>query len=205
MKKVLIILLTFIFLFTEISALCSEGQIDINNADAIELDKLIGIGPAKAQAIIDTRPFQSVDDLIDVVGIGEVTLANIKQQGLACVEGEEQENTPEEEVIPEEESPQEEDIPEEEPQEEIKEKNVITEKDNESEIIKSLSEETKITEEEIKTIVLNSPITKDIKSEIDKEQLKENKLAIYGLIVFGILLVVLFGFKKRKDKKNEFK
>jgi len=203
MKKVLIILLTFIFLFTEISALCSEGQIDINNADATELDKLIGIGPAKAQAIIDARPFQNVDDLIDVVGIGEVTLANIKQQGLACVEDEEeQENTPEEEVAKEEESSQEDDIPEEEPQEEIEEENVITEKDNESEVIESLLKETKITGEEIKTIVL-SP--KDIKSEIDKEQLKENKLAIYGLTVFGILLVVLFGFKKRKDKKNEFK
>jgi competence ComEA-like helix-hairpin-helix protein len=214
MKKVLIILLTFIFLFTEISALCSEGQIDINNADATELDKLIGIGPAYANAIINSRPFNSIGDLIDVKGIGPVTLEKIKTQGLACVEGEEQENTPEEEVTPEEESPQEEDIPEEEP----------TVKDNESknnkttiknEILTNKLEATKdesiikedlsITGEEIKTIVLNPSITKDIKSEIDKEQLKENKLAIYGLTVFGILLVVLFGFKKRKDKKNEFK
>lgn len=195
MKKVLIILLTFIFLFTEISALCSEGQIDINTASKEELDKLYGIGPARAELIIQTRTFQSVDNLIDVVGIGEVTLANIKQQGLACVEGEE-ENTSEEE------SSQEDDIPEEEPQEEIKEENVIIEKNNKSEIIESLSEETKITGEETKTIVLNP---KDIKSEIDKEQLKENKLAIYGLIVFSALLVILFVFKKRKKEKNEFK
>ncbi len=201
MKKIFLCIFIILNILPNIIAICGEGQIDINSASLEKLDELYGIGPAKAQAIIDTRPFQNVDDLIDVVGIGEVTLANIKQQGLACAEGEQQENTPEEEVVQEEENTQK----EEELQEEIEEDNVIAEKDNESEIIESLSEETKITGEEIKTIVLNPSITKDIKSEIDKEQLKENKLAIYGLIVFGILLVVLFVFKKRKDEKNEFK
>ena len=53
-----------------------------------ELDALSGIGLVKAQAIIDTRPFSSIDDLINVNGIGEVTLNNIKLQGLACIDGE---------------------------------------------------------------------------------------------------------------------
>ncbi len=77
-----------IFLLPNISAICNESQININTASLEELDALSGIGPVKAQAIIDTRPFNSVDDLINVNGIGEVTLNNIKLQGLACVSDE---------------------------------------------------------------------------------------------------------------------
>ncbi len=64
---------------------CSEGQININSASLIELQKLNGIGPTYAQRIIDSRPFNSVDELIKVKGIGEKTLQKIKEQGLACV------------------------------------------------------------------------------------------------------------------------
>lgn len=69
-----------------ISAVCEDGQVDVNSASAEELDELYGIGEVKAQAIIDTRPFSTLEELINVNGIGEVTLANIKAQGLACVE-----------------------------------------------------------------------------------------------------------------------
>ena len=58
---------------------------------------------------------------------------------------------------------------------------------------------------EINTIILSPSNPKDIKSETDKEQSSKNKFAIYGLIVFCILLVILFGFKKTKDEKNEFR
>jgi competence ComEA-like helix-hairpin-helix protein len=83
-------LLTIFFLtlisISLVHATC-EG-VDINSASLDELDQLSGIGPVKAQAIIDTRPFTKLDDLIDVYGIGPATLEKIKSQGLACVEGE---------------------------------------------------------------------------------------------------------------------
>ena len=87
-KIFLLIGIFLIFLLPNISAICNESQININTASLEELDALTGIGPVKAQAIIDTRPFNSVDDLINVNGIGEVTLNNIKLQGLACVSDE---------------------------------------------------------------------------------------------------------------------
>jgi competence protein ComEA len=58
------------------------GLVDVNTADAAALEALPGIGPATAQAIIDHRerhgPFRSVDDLLDVRGIGEAKLAQIR-------------------------------------------------------------------------------------------------------------------------------
>jgi competence protein ComEA len=60
------------------------GKININSATAAELDSLSGIGPTKAQAIVDYRnqngPFRSVDDLLNVPGIGAKTLETIRDQ-----------------------------------------------------------------------------------------------------------------------------
>ena len=52
--------------------------VDINSADAITLQTLDGVGPAKAQAIIEYRkangPFKTADDLNKVKGIGDKTM-----------------------------------------------------------------------------------------------------------------------------------
>ena len=63
-------------------SLLPDEVIDLNAADAYDLDRLPGIGPATAEAILAYReehgPFQSVDDLLSVSGIGEVTLENLR-------------------------------------------------------------------------------------------------------------------------------
>jgi len=60
----------------------AAGPIDLNRADEAALDALPGVGPATAQAILTYRtesgPFRSVDDLLEVPGIGEAKLAQIR-------------------------------------------------------------------------------------------------------------------------------
>ena len=52
-------------------------KIDINRAEAWLLDALPGIGPTRAQAIVDYRqengPFRSIDEITNVDGIGTAT------------------------------------------------------------------------------------------------------------------------------------
>ncbi len=65
----------FATLILAFAALAHAGEpIDINRADATALEQLHGIGPAKAQAIVEFReangPFLQVEDLAKVKGIG---------------------------------------------------------------------------------------------------------------------------------------
>lgn len=59
----------------------AHRQVDINSASAEELAGLPGIGESKAKAIVEYRaaePFQSVDDLKKVKGIGDKMLEALR-------------------------------------------------------------------------------------------------------------------------------
>jgi len=63
-------------------ATSAAGIVDINGATLSDLDALPGVGPSTAQAIIDYRvangPFATVDDLLNVRGIGPSKLAAMR-------------------------------------------------------------------------------------------------------------------------------
>lgn len=67
---------------TTASSSTASGLININTASAQELEALPGIGPILAQSIVSYRnehgPFQSIDDLKDVPGIGDARFEQLK-------------------------------------------------------------------------------------------------------------------------------
>lgn len=67
-----------------LSALSVQAAVDLNTADAKALEKLPGIGPAKAKAIVEHRSknggFKAVEDLKKVDGIGDKTFESLKSE-----------------------------------------------------------------------------------------------------------------------------
>lgn len=178
-------LIFLIFLLSGVSAECNSTQVDINSADANNLDRLSGIGTVKALAIIQMRPFNSVDDLIKVMGIGNATLAKIKLQGLACIgeiQNDTQKNISQTAVF----------------------ENISVQKTNPTDnqiVINSINENATKKQE----IINLTPIildTKNIKTENNSEILKRN-LSFYGLIAISAIAGALILIKGRK-RKNEF-
>lgn len=60
----------------------SDGLVSLNGATASELETLPGVGPVLAERIVAYREdhgrFETVEDLLDVPGIGESKLASIR-------------------------------------------------------------------------------------------------------------------------------
>jgi comEA protein len=55
-----------------------KALVNLNTASQADLEKVPGIGPVRAKAIIDARPYSSVKDLAKVKGIKEGLIAKIK-------------------------------------------------------------------------------------------------------------------------------
>lgn len=60
-----------------------DKPVDINNATEKELTTLPGVGPKIAKEIVAARPFQSIDDIKKVKGIGDKTFSLMKPH-LVC-------------------------------------------------------------------------------------------------------------------------
>lgn len=79
MKKVLGSVLLALFF-----SLPAWAAVDLNGATQSELESVKGIGPKKAQMIVEHRqkhgPFKSVDDLANVKGFGKASVAKLKDE-----------------------------------------------------------------------------------------------------------------------------
>jgi competence protein ComEA len=84
MKSIKLVCSYFVFFLSILGAAQSayaqtDSFININTASVEELQQMKGVGETRAQAIVAYRdqngPFEQVDDLLEVNGIGESTLA----------------------------------------------------------------------------------------------------------------------------------
>lgn len=67
--------------------LAGKACIDLNTASSTDLQRIIHVGENIASTIIDLRPYDSVENLLEVNGIGPERLKAIQEQNLACIGG----------------------------------------------------------------------------------------------------------------------
>lgn len=65
----------------------NNACIDINTASLDELDTIIHIGPDRAKELVDKRPFEKLEQLTVIQGIGSSHLNDIKKEKIACIGG----------------------------------------------------------------------------------------------------------------------
>ncbi|MFO7776494.1 MAG: amidase family protein [Candidatus Hydrogenedentota bacterium] len=61
-------------------------RVNINTAPLEELTRIRHVGPARAEKLIELRPFDSLDQLSQIDGIGPAALRDIREEGVAHVE-----------------------------------------------------------------------------------------------------------------------
>lgn len=179
--KINTLFLTFLLLsLLFVSGKCNTGQININSASIEELDKIRWVGESTAKEIINSRPFSSLDELIEIKYITESRLSEIKTEALACVD--------EAEIK---------DLEKNETEENLEKQSVVVDLNDLNEISSINNKQNK--EQEIKNeIIILSSSSKDIKTENDSSNQNKNNFALYGLTIFCILLAFLFFFKNRR-------
>lgn len=79
MKRLLLAFITFV-----ISTSIAMATVNLNTATKEDLDRVKGIGPVKAQSIIDYRKkngaFKSVDELENVKGFGSKSVKKVRSE-----------------------------------------------------------------------------------------------------------------------------
>lgn len=68
----------------EAVASAAAGCIDLNRASAKQLEELVHVGHARAKAIINGRPWHSVNELVRVKGLGRADVGDIVASGQIC-------------------------------------------------------------------------------------------------------------------------
>lgn len=58
----------------------ASGPLDLNKAPVEKLETLPGIGPETAKAIVKGRPYESIDDLDRIKGIGPATIEKLRER-----------------------------------------------------------------------------------------------------------------------------
>jgi len=206
-KVALLVSALIILRVTAVSAQCNSTQIDINSASLDEMMGIIHLGGKGivAQKVINARPFRSLDGLTRVSGIGNKTLADIKQQGIACVSsGNESSQIRNNSSVPA--TPSDNKITTTQP--ENKDPSLLTAPANIPDT--NSNEQPSGNSQSANTItnpqVINLNVNLKNKSSNSKDYSIKANPAIYGLAGFSILLGLLFAAKKFRTKryKSEF-
>jgi competence ComEA-like helix-hairpin-helix protein len=85
MRSKIIRMVAWMLCIGAIATACEQGppaegsiRVNVNTCTLTELETVPGIGEALAKVIVAGRPYQSVDQLLDVKGIGEKSLEKLR-------------------------------------------------------------------------------------------------------------------------------